>query len=84
MENQDSPSNCFCIKVPNNFAGEPFCAVLQIFPVAKMFMDKKGGWSIRIIRRKLSVSQCRKLPWGWNFLMFQKFPVSKKIHASVG
>ena len=29
--------------MPKNFAAEPFCAVFQNFPVAKKFMDKKGG-----------------------------------------
>ena len=29
--------------MPNNFAGEPFCAVLQKILVAKKFMDKNGG-----------------------------------------
>ena len=33
----------FCLTVPKNFVGEPFCAVFQKFPVAKKFMDKKGG-----------------------------------------
>ena len=33
----------FCLTVPKNFAGEPFSAVLQKFPVAKKFMDKRGG-----------------------------------------
>ena len=29
--------------MPKNFAAEPFCAVFQKFPVAKKFMDKRGG-----------------------------------------
>ena len=33
----------FCLTVPKNFASEPFCAVFQKFPVAKKFMDKRGG-----------------------------------------
>ena len=42
-EYQDFPSKFFCLTVPKNFAGEPFSAVLQKFPVAKKFMDKGGG-----------------------------------------
>ena len=49
-------SKFFCLTVPKNFVGEPFCAVFQ-----KKFMDKRGG-SIRIFRRKIFVSQCRTFP----------------------
>ena len=42
-EYQDFPSKFFCLTVPKNFAGEPFSAVFQKFPVAKKFMDKGGG-----------------------------------------
>ncbi len=37
---------------------------LTKFSVAKKFMDKKGGGSIKIFRRKTFVSQCRKISQG--------------------
>ena len=39
----DFLSKFFCLTVPKIFAGEPFCAVFQKFPVAKKFMEKRGG-----------------------------------------
>ena len=42
-EYHDFLSKIFCLTVPKNFAGEPFSAVLQKFPVAKKFLDKGGG-----------------------------------------
>ena len=42
-EYQDFPSKSFCLIVPKNFIGEPFCAVFRKFLVAKKFMDKRGG-----------------------------------------
>ena len=50
----DYLSKFFCLTVPKKFVGEPFCAVFQ-----QKFMDKMGE-SIRIFRRKIFVSQCRK------------------------
>ena len=44
-EYHDFPSKIFCLTVPKNFAGEPFSAVFQKFPVAKKFLDKGGGIS---------------------------------------
>ena len=38
--------------------------LLRKIPVAKKFMDKRGERSIKIFRRKLFVSQCRKSPQG--------------------
>ena len=37
------------------------------FPVAKKFMDKRGGESFKIFRRKFYVSQCQNFPWGESF-----------------
>ena len=47
----DFLSKFFCLTVPKNFVGEPFCAVFQ-----KTFLDKRGG-SIKIFRRKFYNSQ---------------------------
>ena len=42
-EYHDFPSKNSCLTVPKHFVEEPFCAVFQKFPVAKKFMDKRGG-----------------------------------------
>ena len=42
-EYQDFPSKNFSLTVPKNFVGQPCCAVVRNFPVAKNFMDKGGG-----------------------------------------
>ena len=42
-EYQDFPSKNFSLTVPKKFVGQPCCAVIRIFPVAKKFMDKRGG-----------------------------------------
>ena len=53
-------SKIFCLTVPKGFVAEPFCGV-----VPKKFRKRKslwiGGGSIKIYRRKLFVSQCRKI-----------------------
>ena len=51
----DFLSKFFCLTVPKNFVGEPFCAVFQ-----QKFVDERGG--IKIFRRKLFDSQCRNFP----------------------
>ena len=33
----------FCLTVPKNFVGEPFCAVFQKNSGSEKFMDKRGG-----------------------------------------
>ena len=53
--------------MPKNFAAEPFCAVFQKFPVAKKFMDKRGGRESQDVPSKFFVSQCRKFPLGESF-----------------
>ena len=58
-------SKLFCLTVPKNFEEEPFCAVFQKFPVAKKFMDKRGGGREAVSRlsvRSFFISQCRKIP----------------------
>ena len=75
----DFQSKIYCLTLPKNFVEEPFCAVFQKISVAKKFMDKKEG-SIKIFRRKFSVSQCRKIPYGNpSVLCFRKVAVAKKF-----
>ena len=57
----DFPSKLFCLTVPKHFEEALFCAVFRRFPVAKKFMDKRGGGreegsSITIFRRKFFLS----------------------------
>ena len=60
VEYQDFPSNTFCLTVPKQFAGNPSVLCFRNFPVAKKFVDKRGG-SIKVFCRIFFVSQCRKL-----------------------
>ena len=56
------PSNFFCLAVPKNLAGEPFCAVFQKNSGSekdKKFKDKRG--SIKLLRQKIFVLQFRKI-----------------------
>ena len=78
----DFLSRLFCLTVPKNFVGEPFC-------VSKNFWCRKKLWirrweeeegSITIFCRKIFVSQCRKLSYGnLSVLCFRNFPVAKKF-----
>ena len=43
--NQDFPSKVFCLKLPENFAGEPCCAVLQKILLPKVSWEKMRGAS---------------------------------------
>ena len=52
-ENQEFPSNIFCLTVPNNFVGEPF-SVSLISGTEKSWIG--GGGCIKIFRRKFFVS----------------------------
>ena len=36
----------FCLTVPKNFVGEPFCAVFQKISGSEKFMDKRGGGGV--------------------------------------
>ena len=55
-------SSLFCLTVPKNAVGESFSHSLisdiEEVPIAIKFMDKKGGGSVKIFRRKFFVSQC--------------------------
>ena len=58
-EYQDFPSQIFCLTVPKNFVGEPF-GVSLIAGTEKVWI-RRGGGSIKTFRRKIFVSQCRKI-----------------------
>ena len=58
VEYQDFPSKTFCLTVPRNFVGKPF-SVSLIFGAEKVWI-RGGGGSVKIFRRKIFVSQCRK------------------------
>ena len=55
------------------------------FPVAKKFMEKRGGGSIKIFLRKFFLSRCRKISWGnLSVLCFRKITVAKKFMDKKG
>ena len=60
MVRHDFSSNFFCLAEPKNFAGEPFCAVFQKAFGSDKVCGLEGG-SIKSLRRKLFVSQCRQI-----------------------
>ena len=57
----------FCLTVPKNFVGEPFCAVFQKISGSQKFMDKRGGGGVsRFSVEKLlshSAEKCRGHPF---------------------
>ena len=55
-EYQDFPSKTFCLTVPRNFVGKPFS--VSLLSGAEVVWIREGGGSIKIFRRKFSVSQC--------------------------
>ena len=55
---EDFQSKFFCLTVPKIFVGEPF-SVSLISGIEKVWI-RGGGRSIKILRRKIFVSQCRK------------------------
>ena len=56
----------------------------RIFPVAKTFMDKAGGGSIKIFRRKNFVHSAEHFV-GLTFgAVFQKFSGSEKVYGKKG
>ncbi len=66
----------FCLIVPKYSIGQPFCALrcIRNFPVAKKFMDKRGG------EPKKFLSHSAEYFAGQSFCaVFQKFPVAKKF-----
>ena len=50
----------FFLTVPKNFVGEPLCAVFQKISGSEKIYGPEVG-NIKIFRRKLFVSQCRKI-----------------------
>ena len=61
--------------------GNPFVLCFRKFPVAKKFMDKRGGGGrrIKIFRQNFLVSQCQKISLGNPSVMFQKSSGSQKV-----
>ena len=53
-------SKVSCLTVPKNFVGEPLCAVFQKISGSEKIYGPEVG-NIKIFRRKLFVSQCRKI-----------------------
>ena len=51
---QDFPSKTFCLTVPKNFAGEPFCVSQKLWYRKNLWI--RGGESITILSRKFFVS----------------------------
>ena len=75
-------SKNFCLTVPKNFVGEPFCAVFQKISGIEEFMEKRGGGA-KVFCRNLFVSQRRKLSQG-HPLVFHCFWVSKNFRGNRG
>ena len=61
-ECQDFPSKLSCLTVPKIFEGNPAMLSFRENPVAKYFMDKSLGGTIKISFRKVFVAQCQKIP----------------------
>ena len=71
----------FCHTVPKKSLGN-HSVFHKISDRNKIFMDKRGG-GITIFRRKLLVSQCRKIWWA-SLQCFRKFGVSKNFMHNKG
>ena len=69
----------FCLTVPKNFVGEPFCAVIQkISGSEKVYgLEGGGGRSIKIFRRKFLSHTTEKLRSGT--LVSHKISGTEKI-----
>ena len=79
-EYQDFPSKNFSLTVPKKFVGQPCCAVIRVFPVAKKFMDKRGGLSRFSVEKIFSHSA--EYFVGQTFCaVFQKFSGSEKVYG---
>ena len=76
----DFLSNFFLVSQCRKYSQvNPSVLWFKKFPVAKNFMDKRGG-SIKIFRRIFFVSQCRKSSQvNPSVLCFKKFPVAKNF-----
>ena len=79
LEYQDFLSKVFCVTVPKFSVGETFFAAL-ISGIEKVWI--RGG-VISNFRRKLIVSQCRKL-WQGNPLVFHKICLPEKVYELEG
>ena len=80
VEYQDFLSKVFCVTVPEISVGETFFVAL-ISGIEKVWI--RGGGVIRIFRRKLIVSQCRKL-WQGNPFVFHKICLPEKVYELEG
>ena len=77
---QDFPSNNFSLTVPKKFVGQPCCAVVRIFPVAKKFMDKMGGLS-RFSVEKFFSHSAEKIRRATLLCSSQKLSGSEKVYG---
>ena len=75
-EYQDFPSKIFCLTVPKTSVGESFSVAL-ISGTEKVW--RRGG-GMKILRRKVFVSQCRKYSQvNPSVLCFRKIPLAKRF-----
>ena len=76
---QDFPSNVFRLRVPEIFVGENFCAVFRkVSGSEELYVVERRG--IKIFRRIVFVSQCRKFSKMNLFVLcFRNLSVAKKI-----
>ena len=75
----DFPSNSFCLNVPKNFVGEHF-GVSGNFGYRKILSIREGG-GITFLRRKLFVTQYRKISLG-NTSVYREISGIEKFYAS--
>ena len=76
---QDFLLKIFCLTVSKSAVGEPF-SLSSISGIKKLWMREWGGGSVKFFRRKLFVSQCRKISYGNpSMLCFRKILVAKKF-----
>ena len=77
---QDFTSKIHCLTVPKSFVWESF--TVELFSGTEKFW-RRGGGVIKILRRKFTVSQCRKVSFG-NPLLLNYFGVPKKFGEEGG
>ncbi len=63
-EYQDFPSKKFCLTVPKIFGAEPSVLCFRKFPVAKKFMDKRGGGVSSFSVGNVLSRSAEKFRWG--------------------